>query len=338
MIDAKITLHVLIDLSRALAQEASLEVQLDQVARAALSLLEADHVSIRVLDESGTELLSGARVGAGVDHRPVTFGRGVGIAGWIVDHGEVVRIDDVAADPRFVKVTGQGFEIGSLLGVPLTVSGTVIGCLVATSAHLAAFGAASEDLALLLASVACSPIERARLEAIALRDATTRAFGARYLAPRLSGEVSRARASGGMVALIALEIDGLAAMRDEMGRTAADAILRLSVDRILAVVRARGVVIRRDAGEMVIVLPQTLAEDAEAFADAIQEALGRRVVELGTGMEALDLSASMGVVSWNGMETPTRLERRADEALRAAKARGPGAIAVWGGATPTDSR
>jgi diguanylate cyclase (GGDEF)-like protein len=335
LIDAQITLQVLIDLSRALAQEASLEMQLDRVARAALALLEADHASIRVLDESGTELLSGARAGTGVDHRPVTFGRGVGIAGWIVDHGESVRIDDVAVDPRFVKVTGQGFAIRSLLGVPLTVSGTVIGCLVATSASPGAFSAASEDLALLLAGVACSPIERARLEAIALRDSTTRAFGARYLAPRLGGEVTRARNSGGTVALIALEIDGLAAMRDEMGRNAADAILRLAVDRILAVVRARGVVIRRDAGEMAIVLPQTLAEDAEAFADRIQDALGRRVTELGTGMEALDLSASMGVVCWNGAESPTRLERRADEALRAAKARGPGAIAVWGGATPS---
>lgn len=336
MIDPKVTLHVLIDLSRALASEASLEVQLDRVARAALALLEAEHASIRVLDESGTELLSGARAGAGVDHRPVTFGRGVGIAGWIVDHGETVRIDEAERDPRFVKVKGQGFPIRSLIGVPLTVSGTVIGCLVATSAREAAFGAAHEDLALLLAGVACSPIERARLEAIALRDATTRAFGTRYLAPRLSGEVTRARASGGTVSLIALEIDGLARIRDRMGRAAADAILRLAVDRILAVVRARGVVIRRDAGEMVIVMPQTLAEDAEVFADGIHDALARRVTELGAGVEDLDLSATMGIACWNGVESPTRLERRADEALRAAKTRGPGAIAVWGGATPED--
>ena len=66
----------------------------------------------------------------------------------------------------------------------------------------------------------------------------------------------------------------------------------------------------------------------------VQEALGRRLTELGPGLELVELSACMGIASWNGSESPTRLERRADDALRAAKRSGEGSIAVWGGATP----
>lgn len=329
MIAAEVTLQVLIDLHRAIVLEPSLEAQLDRVVRAALALLEGDHASIRVLDESGTELLSGARAGAGVDHRPVTFGRGVGVAGWVVDHGELVRIDDVSRDPRFVAVSGQGFEIGSMLAVPLSISGVVIGVLVVTSRASAAFRDAHEDLALLLASVAASPIERARLEAIALRDPSTRAFGARYLAPRIAGEVHRAREATAPLSLIALDLDGLAELRADLGRSAVDGVLRVAVDRILVVLRARGVVVRRDAGEIVIVMPMTNAEAAEQLADRIADALARRVTELGPGLEVIELTASMGVVQWNGAESATRLERRADEALRRAKQRGPGTIAVW---------
>ncbi|UJR78444.1 diguanylate cyclase domain-containing protein [Sandaracinus amylolyticus] len=329
MIDAKVTLHVLIDLHRALVNETSLEKQLDRVARAALALLEAEHASIRVLDETGTELLSGARAGTGVQYRPVTFGRGVGVAGWVVDHNETVRIDDVSSDPRFVDVRGQGFAIQSMLAVPLSISGVVIGVLVVTSERLGAFDASKEDLAILLASIAVSPIERARLEEIALRDPSTRAFGARYLAPRLAGEVHRAREGRVALSVIALDLDPLPELREELGRAAIDALLRVAVDRILAVVRARGVVIRRDAGELVIVLPQYDADDAERMADRIGEALGKPVTELGAGLEVLELTASSGVVQWDGAESPTRLERRADDALRAAKQRGPGAIAVW---------
>ncbi|MDQ3031937.1 MAG: diguanylate cyclase [Myxococcota bacterium] len=329
MIEASVTLHVLIDLHRSIVNEPSLEKQLDRVARAALALLEGEHASIRVLDESGTELLSGARAGAGVDHRPVTFGRGVGVAGWVVDHGEIVRLDDARSDPRFVAVTGQGFEIGSMLAVPLQISGVVIGVLVVTSQAPAAFHASHEDLAMLLASVASSPIERARLETIALRDPSTRAFGARYLAPRIAGEVHRARDASAALSLIALDLDGLVDLREELGRTVIDRLLRTAVDRILSVLRARGVVVRRDAGEIVIVMPMTPAAEAELFADSISSALGRRVTELGPGLEDVELTASIGVVQWNGSESAIRLERRADEALRRAKRRGPGTIAVW---------
>lgn len=329
MIDARITLHVLIDLHRALSNEPSLESQLDRVVRAALALLEADHASIRVLDETGLELLSGARAGSGTDHQPVTFGRGVGVAGWVVDHGEAVRIDDVSADPRFVDVRGQGFAIRSMLAVPLTISGSVIGVLVVTSERQAAFDASKEDLALLLASIASSPIERARLAEIALRDPSTRAFGARYLAPRLAGEVDRARGARAPLSIVALDLDSLPELREELGRAVIDALLRTAVDRIIAVVRGRGVVIRRDGGEIVIVLPQHDLDAAERIADAIADALAKRVTGLSAALETIELSASMGVVQWNGAESATRLERRADDALRVAKQRGPGSTAVW---------
>ena len=315
--DAGVILQVLIDLHRNLAVETRLDQALHLVARTTLAVLDAEHASIRVLDESGAELLSGARAGAGVEQVPVTFGRGLGIAGWVVDNAELARVADVRDDPRFVTVSGQGFDIRSILAAPLTIGGSVIGVLCGTSSRTNAFTDGHEDLALMLASVAASPIERARLERIAMSDPRTRAWSTRYLGPLLASEAQRGSRTRSTFSLLALEIHSWNELRRALGRPVSEALLRVVAERINHVSGPRDALVRRDGGEFLIVLPDLSEADALERGAAIEAIMRRPFAEL-RGLDVA-LQISFGAAEWDGAESGSRLERRADEALRCAR-------------------
>ncbi len=54
---------------------------------------------------------------------------GLGITGWVIDHGEAVLANDALADPRSVQVPGTPYEPEAIIVVPLLVNGEPIGTL-----------------------------------------------------------------------------------------------------------------------------------------------------------------------------------------------------------------
>ena len=116
-------LKILLVLTRKLTAEQPLEDSLELVTEAALQMLGGHHASVRLLDETQQELLSGARSGVGTVHRPVSFRPGEGVAGWVVHAGEVALLNDVTRDPRFVAKTGQGCDIPAIIAAPMWSGG-----------------------------------------------------------------------------------------------------------------------------------------------------------------------------------------------------------------------
>src|SRR5450755_4369469 len=113
-------LLTLLELTQNLTDDHPLEESLRIVTEAALDLVPGDHTSIRLLDGTHTELLSGARSGAGETLPPMTFRRGEGMIGWVVEHRAGVRVGDVDRDPRF-KPTPKAharFDIRSIVAEP----------------------------------------------------------------------------------------------------------------------------------------------------------------------------------------------------------------------------
>lgn len=85
---------------------------------------------------------------------------GVGVTGWAAYKGEVVRVDDVRRDPRYVAIK---LNVRSELAVPMKLHGQVIGVINVDSTRRGAF---TEDHARLLQAVAeqaARVIETARL-------------------------------------------------------------------------------------------------------------------------------------------------------------------------------
>ena len=313
---------VLVTLTRALTEtEVALDAALQCVTDAALDLFRAQHSSLRVVDESAEVLLSGARSGAGTDRAPVRFRKGEGVIGWVIARGERVRIDDVAEDPRFVARTGQGYEIRSLLAVPMFSAGKVIGCLALSASTERYFTPGDEVVLQLLANCAVPPIERARLERLAITDPLTGALNRGQLEATLDTTMARARDGGYSLAYLSLDLDHFKRVNDDHGHQAGDRVLRVFAQRVRSVVRAGDVFIRRGGEEFVLVMPHADEEVAIAVAERVRRSLNAHPVQLGDGV-AVEQHVSIGVAVWDGAETPAELDARADAALYVAKREG----------------
>lgn len=328
MIKAETALRVLLDLTRALGeQEHGLDQALQLVSDAALTLLGGDHASIRVLEEGRQTLLCGARSGVGAKLRPVTLGRHTGIAGWVLESGEVARVADVSRDERYVVVAEQGFTIRSMLAMPLWSAGKVIGCLAVTSRAYNAFSEEDEAVGCLLANCAVPPIERARLQQLADTDAHTRAFNRGYLVRRLERELRRASEKQSPLCLSMLDLDHFKAVNDAHGHPAGDEVLRIFAARVRALVRHEDVFVRRGGEEFVLVMPNCELEAAVAAAERLRDAIGRHPMRLKDNL-LIEQKVSIGVALWDGQETGAELEARADAALYAAKRGGRDRVCV----------
>ncbi|MBI4953679.1 MAG: GGDEF domain-containing protein [Myxococcales bacterium] len=323
--DAAAALHVLLELTRRLTDERSLPAALRLVTDAALRLLPGDHASIRVLDHTCTELLCGARSGTGRDNKPQSFRLGEGVAGWVVDHRELVRIDEVTRDARFVALPAQGFQIASMLAVPLWSAGEVIGVLAASHPDPDRFSADDEALASLLANCAVPPIEKARLARLAITDPHTMAFNQAFLMPGLQGEMDRTRGaseeSPGPLSMLLMDLDQFKRVNDSYGHAAGDAVLRAFADRVRQATREHDKLVRRGGDEFVLIMPGAPPERAAAVGERIRERIAREPFDLGGGVLG-SVTVSVGVATWDGRESPEDFEKRADAAMYEAKLHG----------------
>jgi two-component system, cell cycle response regulator len=318
-------LSVLLELTSRLTREPDLESALAAVTDAALLLLPADHASVRLLDPTHTTLLASARSGKGTATPQVVLRSGEGVAGWVLEHARVVRIDDVSEDDRFKPVGQQGFAIRSMVAAPLCAGGVAVGVLSASSASVGAFTSRDELTAQLLANCSVPPLERSRLERLAATDHLTLALNARQLRPQLHAAMQR-RTAGVGPSLLLLDLDDFKGINDTHGHAAGDSVLRGFADRVRGLTRQLDVLVRRGGDEFVLVMPDVGAERALAVAERIREAMvaepfaaaGARVAQ----------TVSIGVASWDGCESAEELELRADRALYDAKRDGRNRSAV----------
>ncbi len=322
MIDAQHSLDVLLELTRALTEERSLRKALALVSEAALELLPGDHASIRVLDHTRTELLSGARSGSGLGKKPVRHTHGKGVAGWVVENGEIARISDTTGDDRFEPRPNQGFEIRSILAVPLWSAGEVVGVLASTSHAVDAYSAEQESLACLLANCAVPPIEKARLRRLAVTDPQTMVFNRAYLMPGIQAQMQRQRGEPAQgLSLALMDLDHFKRINDDHGHAAGDLALRAFADAVRKTTRDADVVVRRGGDEFVLIMPGADRQSACAVAQRICHTLEESDITVASGAQ-LSITVSIGVATWNGKESPEQLEKRADEVMYQAKLKG----------------
>jgi signal transduction histidine kinase len=156
--------------SLALTQELELEVVLQQVVDRARELAGAEYGALGVLrpDEPVIDrfIVSGitAAQREGMGSPPV----GKGLLGVLIYSGESVRIADIPADPRSVGFPPNHPPMKSLLGVPISFKGEVLGDLYLTdklspSGRVQEFSDRDQQILEMFASQAAIVITNARL-------------------------------------------------------------------------------------------------------------------------------------------------------------------------------
>lgn len=156
----------------------------------------------------------------------------------------------------------------------------------------------------------------------AMRDALTGAYTRRYLRERLHAELSYSARHGTPVALLMIDLDHFKRVNDRWGHQAGDAVLRVVVSELRAMLRPEDVLVRYGGEELCLLARGLDTTAAEALAERLRAAVERLSVPI-VGAD-VRVTVSIGIAATEGSSDPTAatLIERADRALYRAKRKG----------------
>jgi diguanylate cyclase (GGDEF)-like protein len=155
-------------------------------------------------------------------------------------------------------------------------------------------------------------------------DALTGLHNRRYFHETLAREVARAHRYGRQLALVVFDLDDFKAINDRIGHLAGDSVLAETAERVKDVVRSADVACRVGGDEFAVLLPESVASDADQLYHRLLGAVGSRPVG-----QAGRLSVSAGIAALRDDDDPTSFFERADEALYRAKERGKAQVVAY---------
>jgi adenylate cyclase len=124
------SLRAFLDISEILSMGMGIENLIDRVVRAASQVMQADRASLFLIDPLSGDLWS--KVAQGESTNEIRVPAGTGVAGWVVQHDEIVNIADAYADCRFNPAVDQrtGYRTRSILCGPVkNLQGEIIGVI-----------------------------------------------------------------------------------------------------------------------------------------------------------------------------------------------------------------
>jgi signal transduction protein with GAF and PtsI domain len=217
---------------RALVSELDPDAVLDRILAAGCEVTGARYAAVGILDERRTSLERFVTLGIDEATRAEIgdLPRGRGVLGALIRDPKPLRLADVSRHAQSYGFPEGHPPMSSFLGVPIVIRGTVWGNLYLTEkAGGSEFTEGDEEAAVILADVAATAIENARLY---------------HVSERLRLEQDRA-------------VRGLEATRDIAtavgSETGLDRVLELIVKRGRALVDARSIVILLRAGDELVV-------------------------------------------------------------------------------------
>jgi two-component sensor histidine kinase len=152
-------------ISAALAAAWKLEDTLEAITRITSQVMGVDSCSIYLQEGGGDRLVLKATTGLA----PQAVGRaslgiGQGLTGWAITHAQPVAVRDALNDPRFLLLPETNEEgLHSLMAVPLSVQGRIIGAMNVQTAEMHDFSSDEVELLTLIANLAAGALEKAAL-------------------------------------------------------------------------------------------------------------------------------------------------------------------------------
>jgi diguanylate cyclase (GGDEF)-like protein/putative nucleotidyltransferase with HDIG domain len=187
--------------------------------------------------------------------------------------------------------------ISSIVSLPLSVTGRVIGALILASRMPNAYSRSQIRLLEKVALQIAAPIENAQLYAQAEQksriDELTGLFNRRHFEERLKEEIARHSRYGDPFSLFMLDLDNFKTYNDVYGHPAGDTLLGQIGTIIKNCVRDADQAFRYGGDEFVVILPQTARDDAHVVAERV-----RREIADDMEMRSLTVTCSIGLASY----------------------------------------
>lgn len=153
------------------------------------------------------------------------------------------------------------------------------------------------------------------IERLARVDELTGLANRRALDEALKTETGRARRLGKGLCLIMGDLDHFKLINDVFGHLIGDDVLMAAASIFISQSRSYDLAARFGGEEFILLLPETMIEEAITIAERIRE----KVETMRVPMCPKLLTISLGVASWKPGETPERFVADADAALYVAK-------------------
>ncbi len=205
--------------------------------------------------------------------------------------------------------------------LPLRAAGEVVGLVLLSDRLSGDFTARELALARALGDFAATALRNARrysaLERLGLRDRETAAYNLAYFADYAAKEAYKARRYGRVFSLLALRLDGLERLRDQLGPARAAQLARGVASSLAAVVRDSDVVARAAEDELYVLLPETDHLGAQIVGRRVQAMVDAEGLLESAGAPAVGLSLGSATFPRDGQDFDELLHvcrRRSEEA------------------------
>lgn len=168
--------------------------------------------------------------------------------------------------------------------------------------------------------------------ALAVLDPLTGLYNRRYFDGKLRTAFTQARERGEKLSLLILDIDRFKLINDTYGHDVGDEVLREFARRVQTHTRGIDTVCRYGGEEIVVIVPGTPLEAAEAVAERVRTRIEEEPFVVPRCKISLDVTASIGVASLLPSDSSVHaLFKRADRALYQAKTEGRNRVVVAAG-------
>src|SRR5439155_6558928 len=249
-------------------------VLLGTIADRLNELIGSDNVAIELLDHELGALSPVVARGADADFYMQPWAPGeTGLAPWVLEHNEPVRIDDEYDDDRVSQASG-GPVHGSLICVPLRGREGPIGVL--TMERLGEGGLFTDDefeLVQLFAAQAAIALQNAEVHLDVRRRAQTDVLTGLLNHGTFGQHMDALIAAGEPFSLVMLDLDRFKPVNDGMGHQAGNLLLRQVADAIVAASRDTDRVFRYGGDEFAVLLPRTEPDQVGPIAERMRAAV-----------------------------------------------------------------
>lgn len=330
-------LHAVREIGTVLTSTLDLPEVLQRIMEQVSRLLNSSRWSMLLTQEDG-RLRFETVVGKGSEAlRGRVIEPGEGLAGWAVQQGAPVRVEDPKADPRWADEfdSDTGMETTAILAVPVAVRDRVLGVIeLVAGPGDPPFDDDSLRILSCIADYAAIAIDNARnyerLQSLTVQDEHTGLFNARYLYRTLEIEIERATRYFHPLSMVFLDLDHFKQVNDQHGHLAGSAVLREVGTILFETCRGPDVPCRYGGDEFVVLLPETGRDGGVNMAQRLRHGIRSHTFLEEMGLR-LRLTASFGVASYPDDASDGKdLIRCADLSMYRAKAAGRDSVAATG--------
>ncbi|MBU1106733.1 MAG: diguanylate cyclase [Candidatus Riflebacteria bacterium] len=280
---------------------------------------------VRIWDEASGQTMPISDFKRNINIRP-----GEGIAGKVLQTGQMLTINDPDSHPDFKQYEGENNRVEQLCCVPLKVKNITFGVInIVNRKDCRDFEKRDTDLLQTMANQAAMVLDNTKLFKLAITDGLTDLFLVRHFKNKLNEEIKRARRYQKIFTVLFFDIDHFKKFNDTYGHQVGDEVLKQVAVLFKHSLREDIDLAARYGGEeMIALLPETDARGAMVVAERLRTAIETHGF---TGSdEPLHVTVSLGISEFplHGND-PLELIRKADTALYECKKNGRNQTSVY---------